>query len=122
MQQATEQKTGRLIGQALRIGVIIACAITVCGGILYLIQHHGVSVDYTEFAGDSFLYSVQTFLPALMRGDGAAIIQLGIIVLVATPIMRVALAMISFLVAKDYLYVIITLTVLIIILLNLFFI
>lgn len=44
----------------------------------------------------------------MLNFDGAAIIQLGVIVLIATPVIRVAFSAISFLIERDYLYVFIT--------------
>ena len=51
-------------------------------------------------------------LRAVARGDATAAIQLGILLLVATPICRVIFAVIGFLLERDRLYVVVSLTVL----------
>ena len=113
------------IGKLLRYGVMLSCGITLFGGIIYLIQHHGVSPDYSPvpdgqpFPGvDHYLRELSTIIPRVLQLDGAAIVQLGVCVLIATPIVRVAFSAIAFLIEKDYMYVLITLIVLIIIIAN----
>lgn len=113
------------IGKLLRYGVMLSCGITLIGGVLYLYQHHGHAVDYSPtpddmpFPGvDHCLRELSTIFPRILQLDGAAIIQLGVCVLIATPIIRVAFSAVAFLIEKDYLYVVITLTVLAIIVAN----
>jgi len=129
-----EQDVEQYIGKLLRYGVMLACAITTFGGIVYIAQQHGdisLAAYKTKYAastltGESwgvaqYLREFNTILPRIMEFDGAAIIQLGVIVLIATPILRVAFSAISFLIEKDYMYVVITLIVLSIIILNMIF-
>jgi len=123
-----EQDVEQYIGKLLRYGVMLACAITSFGGIVYIVQRNGKMPDYssvpsgTPFTGvELYLRELSTILPRVMDFDGAAIIQLGVIVLIATPILRVAFSAVSFLIEKDYMYVIITLIVLSIIVANMIF-
>ncbi len=113
------------IGKLLRYGVMLSCGITLIGGIFYLFQHHGTQADYSPipddmpFPGvDHYLRELSTILPRVLDLDGAAIVQLGVCVLIATPIVRVAFSAIAFLIEKDYLYVVITLIVFSIIIAN----
>lgn len=114
-----------ILGRLLRYGVILSCGITLIGGVLYLIQHGSQMPDYSPtpddqpFAGTAmYLRELSAILPRILTLDGAAIIQLGVCVLIATPILRVAVSVIAFLIEKDYLYVVITLIVLAIIIAN----
>lgn len=115
-----------LIGKLLRYGVMLACAITLIGGVVYLFQNHGISMerykptpDGAPFPGvDYYLRELSTIFPRILSFDGAAIIQFGVCVLIATPILRVAFSVVAFLIEKDYLYVTITLIVLAIIIAN----
>lgn len=113
------------IGRLLRYGVMLSCGITLIGGIFYLYQHGTQMPDYSPvpdgqpFPGVAdYLRELSTILPRVVSLDGAAIIQLGVCVLIATPIVRVAVSVIAFLAEKDYLYVVITLIVLAIIIGN----
>lgn len=121
-----ERDVEQYIGKLLRYGVMLSCAITIFGGIIYLYQHKGVMVDYSpvptgmSFGVAEYLRELNTIFPRMLDFDGAAIIQFGVLVLIATPVIRVAFSAFSFLVEKDYLYVVITLIVLAIILANMF--
>ena len=115
------------IGKLLRYGVTLSCIITLIGGVFYIVQHQGVAIDYKPIpSGQPFpgvaeyLRELSTILPRVLALDGAAIIQLGVVVLIATPVIRVIFSAFSFLIEKDYLYVTITLIVLAIILANMF--
>lgn len=121
----TERDMEMLIGKLLRYGVMTACGITIFGGIIYLFQQNGVRPDYSPVADSKpfpgvayYLRELTTIFPRVLAFDGAAIIQLGVCVLVATPILRVAFSVIGFLVERDYMYVVITLLVLLIIIAN----
>ncbi|PXV62089.1 putative membrane protein [Dysgonomonas alginatilytica] len=119
-----ERDVEQYIGKLLRYGVMLSCAITIFGGIIYLYQHKGIMVDYSpvptgmSFGVDEYLRELNTIFPRMLHFDGAAIVQFGVLVLIATPIIRVAFSAFSFLIEKDYLYVVITLIVLAIILAN----
>lgn len=113
------------LGKFLRFGVMLSCAITLIGGIFYLYQQGGILPDYSPtseilpFKGvEQNLRSISAILQGIMVLDGASIIQFGVIVLIATPVIRVAISAIAFLIEKDYMYVIITLIVLVIIIAN----
>jgi len=123
-------KTEIIIGKSLRIGVITALVLTVFGGVVFLIQHHGLTATYKAIPQSSnavfigtatYLREFSTIIPRILQFDGAAIIQLGVIVLIATPVLRVVMSLISFLIEKDKLYVAITAIVLLVILGNMIF-
>jgi len=114
-----------LIGKLLRYGVILSCFVTLFGGLIYLFQQHGVKPNYNPVASNEsfvgtaeYLREFGTIISNVLLFDGAAIIQLGVIILIATPVLRVAFSAVAFLLEKDYMYVVITLIVLGIILTN----
>lgn len=114
------------IGKLLRYGVFLSCGITLFGAVVYLYQNHGMSMEHYKPTPDGeifpgteyYLRELSTIIPRVLSFDGAAIIQLGVCVLIATPILRVAFSVIGFLIERDYMYVVITLIVLLIILAN----
>lgn len=122
----SERDMELLIGKLLRYGVMLSCGITLFGGAIYLFQNHGATIahykpipDDLPFPGaEYYLRELSTMLPRVLALDGAAIIQLGVCVLIATPIIRVAFSAVAFLIEKDYLYVTITFIVLAIIVAN----
>ncbi|MEN9918794.1 MAG: hypothetical protein RL662_1230 [Bacteroidota bacterium] len=120
-----EQDVEQYIGMLLRYGVMLACTITSLGGIVYLTQQQGVMPNYNAvpsgewFGGVAqYLREPNTIWSHVLQFDGAAIIQLGVMVLIATPILRVCFSALSFLIEKDYMYVAITCIVLAIIVSN----
>ena len=112
----------QLIGRLLQIGVLIAAAITVVGGTLLLVQHGRAPADYDVFRGEpSYLRSLSGVFGAAWRGDSRAIVQLGLVFLIATPIVRVAFTLIAFALQRDRVYVGVTLIVLALLLFGLLF-
>lgn len=106
-----------LIGNLLRIGVVIAMTIVVGGLILYLFEHGRETAHYETFTNDG-VFRFHRFLTELGSGRSSAIIELGVMVLIATPIARVLFTMIGFWLEKDRLYTFIALVVLCIIIVS----
>ena len=106
-----------IIGWILRAGVIISMLIVVTGGILFVIRHGNSIPNYRVFNKvPYFIHNTDGIINGVLNFKGQAIIQLGILLLIATPIIRVAFSAIGFIMEKDYLYTLITLIVLCIIL------
>lgn len=102
-----------MMGRLLQTGVLLASAVVLMGGVLYVRGHLGTTVDYRTFAGEpSALRSIKGLWRLLMQGDSAALIQVGVILLIATPIARVVFAVIGFALERDRFYVVVSLTVL----------
>lgn len=97
------------IGGVLRIGVLIAAAVTLAGGVLLLAQHGGNPVALGTFRGEP---TVLTSLVGIARGtlalNGDAVAQFGLVLLIATPVARVALTLVAFALQRDRAYVLIT--------------
>jgi uncharacterized membrane protein len=112
-----DQRIEIIIGTLLRVGVMLAAAVVLAGGILYLVRHGHEVVSYTAFHGDpEGLNSMAGVFHGVMALQARAIIQLGLLLLIATPIARVLFAAVAFAMEHDYLYVVITLVVLAILL------
>ena len=113
MNKPSDLRIEIIIGGMLRVGVILSCALVALGGIAYLLQYgeqqpafrtfHGVPEDMRTVAG--------IFRKAAAH-DAKAWIQLGLLILVATPVARVIFAAGAFGAQRDRTYVVITLIVL----------
>lgn len=122
----TSEKTDiqLLIARTLRWGVGIACALAVVGGAMYLWQHGGEPMkDYTHFPADAeSSQTAYTTLEGIFSGvmglTAVGWIQLGVVVLLLTPMMRVALSLVDFVKERDWLYAFITAVVLAVIIVN----
>jgi len=112
-----DEKMRLAMGMLLRIGVIAAGVIVVFGGILFFIQHPKETIDYATFNGEpARLRHVHTIVKEAFEFRSRAVIQLGILVLIATPLARVIFSLLGFIMEKDRVYIIITFIVLIILL------
>jgi uncharacterized membrane protein len=109
----SDRRLEAIIGNLLRAGVVIAATITSIGGVIYL-AHSGESLaHYRVFQGEpADLRHVKGVLSDASSGDGRGIMQLGLLLLIATPVARVAFSLAAFAVQRDRLYVVVTLAVL----------
>ena len=109
----SDRRLETIIGNLLRAGVVIAATITSIGGVIYL-AHSGESpTHYRVFHSEpAVLRQVKGILSDAFSGDGAGIMQLGLLLLIATPVARVAFSLVAFAVQRDRLYVVVTLVVL----------
>ena len=116
----TDEKMEWVISLLLRIGVVSAAALVFAGGILYLYQQGNVFPHYQTFQGEpSYLRSLGGILSSAVSLDSRGIIQLGLVLLVLTPVARVVFSVAAFAIQRDRLYVCVTLIVLIILLYDL---
>ena len=112
----TDYDIESVMGSLLITGVIISGVVVLFGGIIYLFHMGSSSPHYKAFSGEpSALRSVKEIFNGVIHFDSLSIIQLGLVLLIATPIARVIFSVVGFLAEKDYLYVLISLIVLIII-------
>lgn len=108
-----DQRLENIIGQLLRAGVLIAAAVVFAGGVLYLVQNHSRHVNYQTFsAGSENLRNLPGIVKLAAGLDSEGLIQLGLVLLIATPVARVVMAIAGFQLERDYMYVIVSLIVL----------
>ena len=101
------------MGRLLQAGVLLASTIVLLGGFVYLRRHGADAPGYRKFISEpASLREPAALFHALKHGDSAAIIQVGILCLIATPVARVVFALIAFAVQRDRLYTLISVTVL----------
>jgi uncharacterized membrane protein len=106
-----------VIGWILRAGVLVSMSVIFIGGVIYLYRHGQTHVDYSKFVGvPDFVNNPGGIIHGIFTLRGRAIIQAGVILLIATPVIRVLFSAIGFIMEKDYLYTGITILVLFIIL------
>jgi uncharacterized membrane protein len=110
-----------IMGTLLRVGVLSAAFFVVAGGVLFFIQHPKEISDFTTFKGEPAKFrQVHLIVKEAFDLRGRDVIQLGLLLLIATPVARVIFSLIGFLIEKDWIYVAITAIVLIILSVSLF--
>ena len=108
-----DRQVEMIMGRLLQAGVMLASLVVLLGGVLYVRAHHNEIPNYQIFSSEpADLKSVRGAISGIATGDPGAIILLGILLLVATPVARVAFAVVAFAVERDRLYVVVSLTVL----------
>jgi len=108
----TDEHMDELIGLLLRVGVILAACIVLVGGVVYLAGHPYPS-DYRVFRGEpERLRVVSGIFSDALAFHAQGLIQLGLLVLILTPIARVTFSVFAFLYQRDWMYVLFTLIVL----------
>ncbi len=103
----------RFMGNLLRLGVTVAALVVLAGAAIYLARHGAEGPHYGVFHGEpSDLRTVSGIWRLTLAGHGRGLIQLGLLLLIATPIVRVAYSLVVFARQRDRLYVVVTLIVL----------
>jgi uncharacterized membrane protein len=102
------------ISKTLRVGVVISAVITCFGLILFILTGN------SGYPGESFPTSLIEIFKGFLVFKPYAIILGGLFVLILTPVLRVGVSIITFLKEKDYLYVTITATVFLILIVSFF--
>jgi uncharacterized membrane protein len=117
-----DRRMESIIGILLRLGVLLSGSVVLFGAIVYLIRNGSAALpDYKSFHGETAqLSTVEGILAGCREFRGRAIIQLGVLLLIATPVARVVFAVGAFALEKDKLYVVLTLIVLAILMFSLF--
>lgn len=109
-----------ILGNLLRAGVLFSAAVVLCGAGIYLARHSHEPANFRVFRGEpSDFRTIPGVVRSVMDGRGRGFIQLGLLLLIATPIARVAFSIAGFAIERDHLYVTFTVIVLIILLYSL---
>ena len=122
MNQWNDERLERIISVVLRTGVLISAVIVLLGGAGYLVRHGSESANYQVFLGAPAEYrSARAIVHAIGPSNFHAIIQFGLLLLIATPIARVVFSLVGFAMEHDRTYVAITLVVLAVLLYSIAF-
>lgn len=116
----TDQRVEVIIGNLLRAGVLLAAGVVMIGAAIYLVRHGAEPANYRVFREQpADLRHASGILQDVVSLSGRGTIQLGLLLLIATPIARVAFSSVAFALEKDRMYVGFTLMVLAILLYSL---
>ena len=116
-----DERMRDIMGTLLRVGVLTSASLVIIGGILFFIQHANEIFDFTTFKGEPARFrQVHLIIKEAFNFRGRDVIQLGLLVLIATPVARVIFSLLGFLIEKDWIYVAITSLVLVILSVSLF--
>jgi len=109
------RRTDLIISDVLRGGVLLSAAIIMLGVVLlfaHILLGHRAPVTY------QIPRTAASVLQGVLQGDPVSVIALGLLVLLATPVVRVGVSLVTFALEGDRLYTAITALVLLILLLS----
>src|ERR1039457_1896703 len=116
----TDRQVDDIIGALLRYGVMLSASVVAAGGIWYLIQYGSSPPGYRVFRGEpEYLRHLRGIVSGIPGFHCRRMIQLGLVLLIATPVARVAFSVVAFVLQRDRTYVAITLIVLAVLLFSL---
>ena len=105
----TDDEVDQLLGNLLRIGVMVASIVAAFGGVLLLSRHGFDQASGNVFASEpAELRSVGAIIRGALAFHPAAIVQLGLVLLIATPVARVAMSLVAFVLQRDRIYIVVT--------------
>jgi uncharacterized membrane protein len=111
--QLDEKRFESFIGTLLRVGVILSAVVVFAGGIHYLLRYGSERQSWHEFHGEpDALRHVSGIVRYAAQLHSRGFIQLGLLILIATPVARVAFSVVGFALERDWFYVCVTLMVL----------
>ena len=110
-----------ILGNLLRTGVMLSAGVVLFGAFIYLFRHASQPADYRIFRGEpSDFRKIPGVFRSALAGRGRGWIQLGLLLLISTPIARVAFSVVGFALERDRLYIGFTVIVLAVLLYSLF--
>lgn len=116
----TDERMDHIISAILRAGVGLATLVVLVGGTWYLAKHGGEPARYGSFHPQPApLRTVPGIVDFALSSHSRGIIEIGLLLLIATPIARVLFSVAAFTLRRDRTYVVITLIVLGVLLYNL---
>jgi uncharacterized membrane protein len=119
----TDEQVEQVVGNLLRVGVIAAAAVVLLGACVYVPVHarEPVGNHYQIFRGEpTDLRSPVDAVRQAVDFRGRGLIQLGLLLLIATPVARVIFSAFAFARQHDWTYVVITLVVLTVLVYSIF--
>jgi uncharacterized membrane protein len=108
------------VSRILRAGVLAALLASIAGALLHFLHHPADRVSFATFTGvDPALASPIAILRRAARADGLALMQLAVLILIATPVVRVLASLVTFAILRDRLFTLASLLVLLMLALGL---
>ncbi len=100
-----EEHLRSLLARVMVAGVALAAAVMLAGTAIYLAHHAGDPTGDRKFSGEpaDLTHPVAIFRAAL-RGNDDCLMQVGVLLLLCNPLVRVALAACGYAASRDRLY------------------
>jgi uncharacterized membrane protein len=109
------------ISTLLRVGVLTSLLVVLIGTVVTFVHHPHYLSSHHDLRpltkpGAEFPHSLPSLIRGLQHGQGRAIVMAGLLLLIATPVLRVAVSVLAFRYQHDRTFVVITSVVLMLLL------
>ncbi len=109
----TDRRAEELVGRILQVGVIVSALVVLAGGTMYLAKYGTSVAEHHVFRGEpERLRKVPEILDEAWHLHPRGVIQLGLLLLMLTPVVRVAFTVLVFALQRDRIFIVVTLIVL----------
>jgi uncharacterized membrane protein len=116
-----DKRIDMFMGMLLRTGVLVAATLVLVGGVVFLARHRVPVTNYRVFQGEpAELRTLGGIVRDAFAWHGRGLIQLGLLLLIATPVARVTFSVGAFFYERDWRYVAVSLVVLALLFCSLF--
>jgi uncharacterized membrane protein len=120
---SASRKVELLISDVLRVGVAVSLSLVVIGTVVSFLHHPDYVTSQEQLKrltspGAAFPRTPAQVIGGLKHGRGQAIVVIGLVLLIATPVVRVAVSIAGFIYERDWAFVVITTIVLFLLILS----
>lgn len=117
------ERVETLLGNLLRVGVVLSLLTILTGITLLLVQNPGYfssppAANQVVGTGEGYPHTPLAVFEGAFRGDGSSVIMLGVFLLIATPVLRVVTSVLAFAMSRDWIFTAITASVLIVLVIS----
>ena len=108
-----DRNLAHVVGTLLRGGVLLATAVAAAGIIVFLRKHGSDTPRFSDFhAAPVSISAVARSLTGLRTDNGRTLMLAGLLILIATPVVRVIVSSLDFIRERNWTYVVLTVLVL----------
>ena len=100
MQKIKSMET--MMGLILTIGMFLSAVLVFLGGVIFLFQHGSENIHSHFIMSESYQTNTHHILESVLAFSPIGMIELGLLTLVATQIIRVALLVLFYGITRDY--------------------
>lgn len=107
VQPENDEKMGNVISLLLISGLVCSLVLVTVGSVIFISSNAHLTTNYKVFTGEpADLRAIDMVIKDALKGNLRAVMQLGVVVLIATPVARVAFSVLTFALEKDIKYVV----------------
>jgi uncharacterized membrane protein len=100
-----EERLRQLLARIMIWGLVLAAAVMLVGGIVFLMHHAGQKPGDHKFTGEPLdLRHPMDIVRAALKGNDDCLIQVGVLLMLLNPLVRVAMAALGYAASGDRLY------------------